>query len=596
MKPRSILDTVRSFARGSAFAAGTSLAMGALLSLGTSCASDGFGRVRATHRLDVELIALPGEDAPRTGTLTEPLALQVDTPVRMRVVVRARTLDGALDTSFSRYVRLAVKPGTIAPVEGEAATGRNILVVAGESPAIDIDVVNAFGVSYVIAEDLGYVPVDPLRDPPPACSDGIDNDGDGRVDFPADPGCAFPNDDAEEGGTYIEGASQPIYFTLPRIAQVRGRACIPAIGCFGNGFTPFPKQQIQIDTGFDAPIGIEDVPAFRFSTVVTRIASDGFYASDISDAPNGFNDIFAFNFNPPPRMRVCDRLKTFGGTANEFFGFTQISYPTWTLEEWNPTDRVCLVPNPTILLPGIVLDTSELGKLSGSLVRAESSPNGAATINVTRKLGPGFMPCRVGGRIEDPLSYDDCDVEEVGDLRRRIFVPEDNATNCDLDGSGSVTFEQGNPENDCATACRVDPECTEYSNFAARGTFRLTIRTGSGIGAVQADASASQGFDAMAMRGTPIRSFTGTLHYFSGGQQYTVEARCKDDIVFDLEASPFANDRTCTSSEECTAGYECLPLRDGTQACRARSETSAELTPPPLACVAPRTFAENNPQ
>ena len=32
---------------------------------------------------------------------------------------------------------------------------------------------------------------------PPQCSDGIDNDGDGTIDFPADPGCTDPNDDDE---------------------------------------------------------------------------------------------------------------------------------------------------------------------------------------------------------------------------------------------------------------------------------------------------------------------------------------------------------------------------------------------------------------
>jgi len=31
----------------------------------------------------------------------------------------------------------------------------------------------------------------------PACSDGIDNDGDGKVDFPDDPGCTSPNQDTE---------------------------------------------------------------------------------------------------------------------------------------------------------------------------------------------------------------------------------------------------------------------------------------------------------------------------------------------------------------------------------------------------------------
>lgn len=33
--------------------------------------------------------------------------------------------------------------------------------------------------------------------PSPQCSDGVDNDGDGRVDFPADPGCSSASDDSE---------------------------------------------------------------------------------------------------------------------------------------------------------------------------------------------------------------------------------------------------------------------------------------------------------------------------------------------------------------------------------------------------------------
>jgi hypothetical protein len=35
-------------------------------------------------------------------------------------------------------------------------------------------------------------------DPKPACSDGADNDGDGETDFPADLGCLGPNDDSEQ--------------------------------------------------------------------------------------------------------------------------------------------------------------------------------------------------------------------------------------------------------------------------------------------------------------------------------------------------------------------------------------------------------------
>ena len=34
--------------------------------------------------------------------------------------------------------------------------------------------------------------------PPPACSDGLDNDGDDRIDFPDDPGCNNPSRNFED--------------------------------------------------------------------------------------------------------------------------------------------------------------------------------------------------------------------------------------------------------------------------------------------------------------------------------------------------------------------------------------------------------------
>lgn len=49
------------------------------------------------------------------------------------------------------------------------------LAPAGTSPAVTIT----------------YVP------PPPECSDGLDNDGDGLIDFPDDPGCSDENDNSE---------------------------------------------------------------------------------------------------------------------------------------------------------------------------------------------------------------------------------------------------------------------------------------------------------------------------------------------------------------------------------------------------------------
>ncbi|MBX3191712.1 MAG: hypothetical protein KF819_32265 [Labilithrix sp.] len=502
-----------------------------------SCSS-GFGGVRASHRLVVEI-----DPAVNAGSLEAPLDLAVDTPIPFRVTIRALLPDGTQDASFNRFVRISSKPGAVEPLVGPGTDGRNVALTGGESATVEVRIANAYGRTFIVADDLGYIPADPLRDPPPACSNGIDDDGDGKVDYPADEGCAFANDDAEEGGSYAEGASRPIFFKLPRIADVRGLRC-DAKGCSGNGRTPYPKEQILLDTGYrDDP----NLPPFVHNTVVVRISSDGFYATDLDDKRGGFNSIFAFNFNAPPRMRVCDRLKTYGGTANEFFGFTQMSYPTWTLEEWDPSRRLCMVPEPELLSPGVIIDTSNLLRLSGNLVRVQTLPDRSSIAKVTPKFGPGDAPRGAGG----------------------LFAPTEDATNCDLDKNGRIEFVAGNPENDCAQACSNDPECTEWSNYAARSTFRITVTDSNGQSkAIQADATASASFDPVAMKGKEIRAFSGTLHYFSGGSQFTIEARCKDDIIIDLASAPFPSD----------------------------TRTDLKQPPPPLACVFPRTFLENNPQ
>lgn len=558
-----------------------------VVALAPSC-SDGFGTVRGQRRLTVEL-----QDREKvSGERLKPLPLSVGTPIPFRVIIRAYRADGTLDTGFTGFVRLSAKPGAIEPLEGPDTEGRNVKLVQGESRAVDVRLANAYGATYILADDLGYVPVDPLAQPPPKCSNGIDDDGDGRIDFPADEGCAFANDDTEEGASYAEGGSTPIFFALPRIADVRGLKCEPT--CSGAGATPYPKEQVQIDTGYheraDGP------PQFAFDVVVSRISSDGFYATDVSDPrAAGFTSIFSFNFNSPPRMRTCDRLKSFGGTANEFFGFTQISYPTWTLEEWDPRLRPCLVPEAEQLKPAETSDNPTLLRKSGSIVFAVTTPQKEPgkdesrdfRVLVTPKFGPGDTPKAAAG-----------------------YAPAPDATNCDFNKDGRIDFALGAEEGICSNACDADPECTEYSNFQARRTFRLTLIDATGAkGAVQADASTSATFDPLALKGKLVRYFGGTLHFFSGGSQFTIEARCSDDVVQNLEGNPLGGDRVCTTDDECKAyggDYGCRELAGGQKACRTpatgtdnpnRCEpNSTGCAPPPLSCVFPRTFLETDPQ
>lgn len=484
----------------------------------SSC-SDAFPRAGSMSRLEVEI------KSPNIGTPDARRELIVGRSEPFDVTVRAYRPDGKLDTSFRGWVRLSVKPGTVERVEGPSVEGRNVRLEAGEADA-RVHLAGFFGDTTIWAEDIGYVPADPTREPPPRCADGRDNDRDGFADFPADSGCAFANDDSEEGGSFAAGTSLPMYFALPRIADVRGVSS-------GGGATAFPKQQVLIDTGYRIT---DRAPGFAFvhTVVVTRTAPDGFYVTDIDDS-RGFGSIFAFTFNAPPGMKPCDRLKSLGGTSMDFFGFNELTYPTWTLEEYYPEvngqPRPCLIPDARALEATDLADARVMKAYTASMVRVVTE--GTSQARVSRHFGPG--------KPAPPPEGVACS---------EGYLPTDEASNCDLNSDGRVDFDT-EPEKCCANQCTKDVECTEFTAFAARGNFRIVLtKTGGGAGdvvaAVGANATQAPRIDPVLLRNKTLRSFMGTMRFFSGGGgQYTIEARCADDIVLDMNEAPKRANEVC---------------------------------------------------
>ena len=522
----------RNFVSGSRALAGGVLArrvlvMGALSCVGIAssqgCASS-FGTPRSEAHLVVTI------QKGNLGTADAPNPLSFDTPAVFTVRVEAHRPDGTLDTDFNGYVRFTSKPGTVISGSGDDKSVRNAQLAAGVADGVTVSVLGAYGKSRLWAEDLGFIPGDPTKNP--QCADGIDNNGNGLIDYPSDPGCEFANDDTEDGGSYAGGVSDPIYFVAPRVADVRGVVQ-------GGAATSFPHEQVQVDTGFRDG-------QYAFNTVVTRVSADGFYVTDLADADTahggrGYASVFAFNFSAPPGMRICDRIKSLGGTSSDFNGFTEINYPTWTLEEWDPTARPCLVPEPT-LLNGSALNTGAsaqpLLNLESSLVRvATISPSGSDKTDINVHIGAKLGPDRPAYVLNPDGTYN--------------FTIGDNATSCDLNRDGKVDFTAGGPESACSNACVADIECSEYTNYKARNQFRIVLSDKSGGGtpnvqSILADASASAEFDPLASKGTTLHGFTGALRYFSGGSQnFTIEARCIDDIIVDLKTALNKSDSAC---------------------------------------------------
>ena len=254
--------------------------------------------------------------------------------------------------------------------------------------------------------------------PPPACSNGIDDNHNGLVDYPIDPGCYAANDDSENGGSYSGAASGTIHFVYPRIADVRG-----VIN--GGAGTPFPNEQVQVNTQWQGTTG--STPK---GVVVQGLGASGFFVTDIGET-RGYASVYGYTYSAPALMYVCDRLISFGGTSADFYGFTEMNYPTWSLEEWDPTVRPCLVPEPTSLDSNAINQgTAGLATLEAGLVQVPQGCSGPSLVLQQRARSPSTAKMVDCAAVVDPTANAAC-VQGVIDSCNKIaaIASETNAKN-----------------------------------------------------------------------------------------------------------------------------------------------------------------------
>lgn len=167
--PTGLLTTLQNVVSGSA--AGVDTAAGELI----------FG-VFAQNQSSVQTVPLP----PGTGT---PTTLIGNRPGQFDLVVSSNGASVAMsELKFpgpSTLARVSLATGQLL---GAPATGFQQITQIDES----------LGLIYTLDPVLNENGVFTLR--PTKCNDGIDNDGDTFIDFPADPQCVSLDDDAEAGG------------------------------------------------------------------------------------------------------------------------------------------------------------------------------------------------------------------------------------------------------------------------------------------------------------------------------------------------------------------------------------------------------------
>ncbi len=196
-----------------------------------------------------------------------------------------------------------------------------------------------------------------------------------------------------------------------------------------------------------------------------------------------------------------------------------------------------MVPEPTLLGTHDINDDNRQWQLEATLVRVETF--GTQNVHVAKHFGPGNVP-------RD-------DTHCLAGQMPPCYVPDETHSNCDFNHSGKIDFTDPQ-ESACADACAgscsaaaLDLECSEWSQFESQSDFELIVTDSSdnSLARFQANASAANLFDPVAYRGQTIHSFTGLLAYFSGGCQFTSNARCQDDIVVDMNSPPIPSDQAC---------------------------------------------------
>ena len=182
----------------------------------------------------------------RSAPVDAPLDLLIDTPLTFRVNVGARRQRRRRSTpTFNRYVRISSKPGAIDPLDGPDTDGRNVLLTDGESVAVRRSRSRTRTARRTSsADDLGYMPR--IRSPTRRRSarTASTTTATARSTSPPTRAAPSPTTTPRTGGTYARARARRSTSGCRASPTSAGSSATPALGCSGNGATPYPRQQI----------------------------------------------------------------------------------------------------------------------------------------------------------------------------------------------------------------------------------------------------------------------------------------------------------------------------------------------------------------
>ena len=303
----------------------------------------------------------------------------------------------------------------------------------------------ACGDSAIVTPDANRTDAPPSG---PACNDGIDNDGDGKTDYPNDPGCSAPNQEDESDDCP----------TGPNCPQ-----CADGVDNDNNGVSDFPNDP-GCESASDPTEFVENPVACGATLIIANLPVSGVVTGNLDG------------------MSTSQITSTCGGGAGSSalayrFTLTQATVVTATTD--STFDAVldlrsagCAADTDEILCNDDISTTNDDSTLTKSLPAGtyflivsghDSSEMGQFTLTVLRQLGEGTActpstMCGPGLVCRTPLggAGDVCTQPQCGDT-------------LDDDGDGKNGFPadpgcSSAEDNDETDDCPSGPNCPACSN------------------------------------------------------------------------------------------------------------------------------------
>ena len=163
--------------------------------------------------------------------------------------------------------------------------------------------------------------------------------------------------DSGRSASWATGVSEPFSYAFPTIRELQ----------YVDESEPDFTETNQLD-GEYAEIQVEDR-----DVVVTALATNGFWVTDLDDGPGNHSGLFVYTFNKPEGVEAGSKITKLAGGNHEYLASSQISFPDYQADE----ETTLTPPDPVELTSDTMCSGDEASEavmeaLEGSMVEANN--------------------------------------------------------------------------------------------------------------------------------------------------------------------------------------------------------------------------------